>query len=155
MQFTGHLSKNDPLYNYLVHDILVQVGADGRNGIRVFNSRSSHAVYIYEDRTSNVKVVGKFFAAGKNDFHFILSFISRKFLIKPFIRRVKGGNRHIGYLHISQGPVPTIFVNKNSTSRFNSDFFTVQFHEPAAFENKVQFNMLFMIVQRGIFFDLL
>ena len=95
MQFTGHLSKNDPLYNYLVHDILVQVGADGRNGIRVFNSRSSHAVYIYEDRTSNVKVVGKFFAAGKNDFEQAKRKMYREFNNLNEIRSYLGKNHYV------------------------------------------------------------
>ena len=67
MQYLGHLSKKDPLYGYLCHEIYPQLGADGRDGIRVFSSCSSHAVYIYEDRASCVRAVGKFFADNGND----------------------------------------------------------------------------------------
>ena len=95
MQFTGHLSKNDQLYKYLVHDILPQVGADGRNGIRVFNSRSSHAVYIYEDSASTVKVVGKFFAAGEADFERAKRKMCREFNNLNEIRNYLGQNHYV------------------------------------------------------------
>ncbi|MBE6364270.1 MAG: aminoglycoside phosphotransferase family protein [Lentisphaerae bacterium] len=67
MEYIGHLPSCDPLYDFLKYDIMPQVGCSGAEGFRVFASKSSHAVYIYEDRASNVKVVGKFFAAGEPD----------------------------------------------------------------------------------------
>ena len=68
MQYLGHLSAKDPLYHYLCSEIFPQIGAYGTTGIRVFSNRSSHAVYIYEDRMTNQKAVGKFFAAEDSDF---------------------------------------------------------------------------------------
>lgn len=60
-KYLGHLSERDPLFDYLRREIFPQLGCDCRDGIRVFRTNGSNAVYIYEDRTSNRKVVGKFF----------------------------------------------------------------------------------------------
>ena len=61
MQYLGHLPENDPLYDYLKYEIFPQINCDCRDGIRVFGTNGSNAVYIYEDRASCSKVVGKFF----------------------------------------------------------------------------------------------
>ncbi|MBE6379627.1 MAG: aminoglycoside phosphotransferase family protein [Lentisphaerae bacterium] len=61
MQYLGHLPESDPLYNYLKNDIFPQINCDCRDGIRVFRTNGSNAVYIYEDRATCSKVVGKFF----------------------------------------------------------------------------------------------
>lgn len=67
MEYLGHLNSSDPLYAYLCKDIMPQLGASGKEGFRVFSSRSSHAVYIYEDRETGVKVVGKYYAVDEPD----------------------------------------------------------------------------------------
>ena len=59
--YLGCLSHHDPLYAYLEKEIFPQIGGDCRQGIRVFKTNGSNAVYVYEDRTTNRKVVGKFF----------------------------------------------------------------------------------------------
>ncbi len=59
--YLGHLSRRDMLYEYLRWEIFPRFGCDCRNGIRVFGTGGSNAVYIYEDRSSCRKVVGKFF----------------------------------------------------------------------------------------------
>lgn len=64
-EYLGHLSKNDRLYDYLQYDIFPGLGCDHPDGIRVFGTNGSNAVYIYEERRSNVKAVGKFFYSGK------------------------------------------------------------------------------------------
>ena len=61
MQYLGHLPESDPLYNYLKNEIFPQISCDCRDGIRVFQTNGSNAVYIYEDRATCNKVVGKFF----------------------------------------------------------------------------------------------
>lgn len=68
MEYLGHLSNNDPMYGYLAYNIMPQIGAYGTKGFRVFANHSSHAVYIYEDRATSQKVVGKFFSADEKDF---------------------------------------------------------------------------------------
>lgn len=68
MKYVGHLPMHDPLYNYLCRCIMPRIGADGRCGFRVFANQSSHAVYIYEDRATGLRVVGKYFGDGKSDF---------------------------------------------------------------------------------------
>ena len=60
-EYLGHLSKNDRMYDYLQYDIFPGLGCSHPDGIRVFGTNGSNAVYIYEERRSNVKAVGKFF----------------------------------------------------------------------------------------------
>ena len=62
MQYLGHLPEHDPLHHYLRAEILPQVGYwGGRAEFRVFALDGSHPVYLYEERRSLVRVVGKFF----------------------------------------------------------------------------------------------
>ena len=49
------------LYEYLRWEIFPRFGSDCSKGIRVFATGGSNAVYIYEDRATCQKVVGKFF----------------------------------------------------------------------------------------------
>lgn len=67
MEYLGHLPKTDPLYQYLKEEIMPQIGVNNLDTVRVFGSKSSHAVYIYEDKISCKRVVGKFFAVGESD----------------------------------------------------------------------------------------
>ena len=59
--YLGHLSRHDRLYNYLEEEIFPLLGGGRSDGIRVFATNGSNAVYIYEERDSNLKAVGKFF----------------------------------------------------------------------------------------------
>ncbi len=61
MQYLGHLPVNDRLYGYLKYNIFPQLNCNCTAGIRVFGTNGSNAVYIYEDRATCNKVVGKFF----------------------------------------------------------------------------------------------
>ena len=90
MQYLGHLSRHDPLFEYLRWDILPQLGCDGRDGIRVFGTNSSNEVYIYEDRHTNTKLVGKFFyMPEKNNWEHSLRLLDREYrninLVRNFI----------------------------------------------------------------------
>ena len=61
-EYVGHLSRHDPLYNYLRHDILPQMGAVRQPvDFRVFRLQDSR-VYLYEGKDSPISLVGKFFA---------------------------------------------------------------------------------------------
>lgn len=95
MQYLGHLSKKDPLYGYLCHDIFPQLGASGVEGIRVFGSSSSHAVYVYEDRASCVRAVGKFFAVGDSDFEHARRKMYREYDNLRKIRNYLGENHYV------------------------------------------------------------
>ena len=66
MEYLGHLPKTDFLYQYLKEEIMPQIGVNNLDTVRVFGSKSSHAVYIYEDKISCKRVVGKFFAVGES-----------------------------------------------------------------------------------------
>lgn len=60
-EYLGHLPSSDPLYGYLKFDIFPQLGIHDAAGFRVFRMNASNAVYLYEERHSCSKVIGKFF----------------------------------------------------------------------------------------------
>ncbi|MCI5145957.1 MAG: aminoglycoside phosphotransferase family protein [Candidatus Electrothrix sp. AR3] len=67
-QFLGYVQKEDPLYNYLRHDIQPLIhGAGGRAKYRVFRLNASNDVFLYEDKYTGTKFVGKFFLSGKKN----------------------------------------------------------------------------------------
>ncbi len=59
--YLGHLPRHDRLYSYLEEEIFPRIGGGTGDDIRVFGTNGSNAVYIYEERGSNLKAVGKFF----------------------------------------------------------------------------------------------
>jgi len=60
--YLGRLSEHDPLHGYLLHDIRAQIsGATDNTTYRVFRLNGSNDVYLYEDRNTGTKVIGKFF----------------------------------------------------------------------------------------------
>jgi len=67
MNYLGHLSNEDPLYGYLRYDILSQLGVNsGAPDFRVYSIPASNHVYLYEDRHSRTRLVGKFFGGISN-----------------------------------------------------------------------------------------
>ena len=63
MKYLGHLSKQDPLYGYLRYDILPQLGIKGVSpDFRVYGIQASNHVYLYEDLSTQTRIVGKFFS---------------------------------------------------------------------------------------------
>lgn len=64
--YLGRLSEDDPLHGYLQHDIQPQItGSSGNSNYRVFGLNGSNDVYMYEDRTTGTKLIGKFFRTSK------------------------------------------------------------------------------------------
>jgi len=64
--YLGRLPKHDPLHGYLQHDIQPLIGgASGSPEYRVFKLNGSNDVYLYEDRHSGTKVIGKFFLSSR------------------------------------------------------------------------------------------
>ncbi|MFY9269401.1 MAG: phosphotransferase [Candidatus Manganitrophaceae bacterium] len=62
MNYVGRLPKSDPLYGYLRYDILPQLGFNGASpDFRVYRIPASNHVYLYEDRHSQTRIIGKFF----------------------------------------------------------------------------------------------
>ena len=60
--YLGRLSENDPMHNYLQHQIQPQIsGTSDKSTYRVFGLNGSNDVYMYEDRNTGSKVIGKFF----------------------------------------------------------------------------------------------
>jgi aminoglycoside phosphotransferase (APT) family kinase protein len=61
--YVGHLDAADPLYGYLSHQILPQMGANGHVAdFRVFSVKDGK-VYLYEEKHSGARLLGKFFTA--------------------------------------------------------------------------------------------
>jgi thiamine kinase-like enzyme len=66
-QYVGHLHAHDPLYDYLHYQILPQVGQKNHHSaFRVFRMSGSNEVYLYQEKESNVQIVGKFFTGYGN-----------------------------------------------------------------------------------------
>ena len=64
--YLGHLSEHDPLYAYLQDHIQPQItGASGSSTYRVFRLHGSNDVYLYEERATDTKIVGKFFLSSR------------------------------------------------------------------------------------------
>ncbi|MGD9607998.1 MAG: phosphotransferase [Desulfovibrionaceae bacterium] len=66
-QYIGHLSPGDPLYAYLGQAILPLVAPDAGQDPRwrVFRVSLVSDVYLYEDKWSGARVVGKFYARAR------------------------------------------------------------------------------------------
>lgn len=66
--YIGRLSEHDPLHGYLQHHIQPQInGASGSSTYRVFRLNASNDVYLYEDRNTGSKVIGKFFLSSRKN----------------------------------------------------------------------------------------
>jgi hypothetical protein len=64
--YLGQLPEKDPLHGYLQYDIQPLVnGSTNNTSYRVFSLHGSNDVYLYEDRTTGEKVVGKFFFSSR------------------------------------------------------------------------------------------
>jgi aminoglycoside phosphotransferase (APT) family kinase protein len=63
MEYLGHLPQSDWLYGYLRYDILPKMGVYGTEpDFRVHVIRASNRVYLYKDRHTGTRVIGKFFS---------------------------------------------------------------------------------------------
>ncbi len=62
MKYLGHLSTSDPLFTYLCTEILPRLSIKSTKAdFRVFKNWASNQVYLYEDRFSQARIIGKFF----------------------------------------------------------------------------------------------
>lgn len=69
MKYVGHLSSKDPLYGYLRYDILSRMGVNGTPDFRVYKLNATKKVYLYEDKHSHARVVGKFYGGDSGRSH--------------------------------------------------------------------------------------
>ena len=62
VNYIGRLPKNDPMYGYLRDDICAHLGVHRNSAdFRVYMMPASNHVYLYEDRHSQTRIIGKFF----------------------------------------------------------------------------------------------
>jgi aminoglycoside phosphotransferase (APT) family kinase protein len=64
MKYLGHLDTHDPFYSYLRQDILPLLPSGSLAcppGFRVFQLPASSHVYLYEERHTQTRIIGKFF----------------------------------------------------------------------------------------------
>ena len=64
-EYLGHVSHTDPLYEYFKYEIQPQFSNNRRVDYRVFRQNGSSDVYLYEEKYSGVKFLGKFFLTAK------------------------------------------------------------------------------------------
>jgi hypothetical protein len=68
--YPGRLPEHDPLHGYLQQDIQPQIsGASGKSTYRVFRLNGSNDLYLFEDRNTGTKVIGKFFLSLTKECH--------------------------------------------------------------------------------------
>jgi len=109
MRHVGHLSLEDPLYGYFQNDILPRMGVHGSPDFRVYKINASKNVYLYEDKNSHVRLIGKFFSgdshgsdasachAMKQEYESLETARSFGFAGYPhYVARPLGYNAHIG-----------------------------------------------------------
>ena len=66
--YLGYLSCEDPLYGYLQHQIVPQLGFSSSDACyRVFRCCNVSNVYLYEEKHSGIRLVGKFFKSSDPD----------------------------------------------------------------------------------------
>ena len=96
-EYIGRVDPFDPLYDYMKHEIFPQLGCDCRDGIRVFRTNGSNEVYVYEDRASGQKVVGKFFYSNRmKDWNLAWRRLDREYRnIEEFRRYVDPGCHYV------------------------------------------------------------
>ena len=64
--YLGKLAEKDPLHDYLLNTIQPQVqGYAAKAKYRVFKLNGSNDVFLYEDKYTGMKVVGKFFLSSR------------------------------------------------------------------------------------------
>jgi aminoglycoside phosphotransferase (APT) family kinase protein len=60
--YIGHLPRHDPVLSFLRHELQSEIeGATDSSSYRVFKLNGSNDVYLYQDRTTGKKLIGKFF----------------------------------------------------------------------------------------------
>lgn len=60
--YIGRLAQDDPVLSFLQHDLQKEIeGATDTSSYRVFKLNGSNDVYMYEDRSTGKKLIGKFF----------------------------------------------------------------------------------------------
>ncbi|MFA6449631.1 MAG: phosphotransferase [bacterium] len=65
-RYLGRLPYNDPLHGYLQYEIQPQVNSEfERAKYRVFQLNGSNDVYLYEDKNSAARFIGKFFLSDR------------------------------------------------------------------------------------------
>jgi hypothetical protein len=89
MIYLGHLPESDPLYAYLRWEILPQLGANGRRpDFRVHRIQASNRVFLYQERHSGTRMVGKFFASPGRPDHVSCRRMHREFEALSHLRRI-------------------------------------------------------------------
>lgn len=65
MQYLGYLPTRDPMFGYLRDTIQPLLGAHRDVQYRVFRCNASNDVYLYEEKNSGTRVIGKFFLTAR------------------------------------------------------------------------------------------
>ncbi len=165
-KFIGHLPHHDPLHGYLQHDIQPQItGVSDRAKYRVYQMNASNDVYLYEDKFSGARVVGKFFLSDRkrniekaahrltNEFHNLCLMRDYGLTTSPhYVVRPLGCNYELNALLVveyCEGELLSEII-QNAICQGNYDrlyrkltalaYFLAQFHNQTAMDVTVDFN---------------
>ena len=64
-RYLGHVSTGDPIFAYFRNEIQPRLAPIDNPGYRVFRMNGSNDVYLYEERNTNTRFVGKFFLSSR------------------------------------------------------------------------------------------
>jgi aminoglycoside phosphotransferase (APT) family kinase protein len=112
-RYLGQLPQGDPLYGYLQHEIMPQLNVRPRDpGFRVFQSACSKDVYLYEEKRSGARVIGKFYPrrqgataqeTGRREYNNLFHLRSLGFAAPPhYVVRPLGYNAHLSGLLVME-----------------------------------------------------
>ena len=102
MIYLGHLPTRDPLYDYLRFDILPQLGASGTApDFRVYQLQASNRVFLYKDRRSSTRIIGKYFASADRPTEISCYRMEREFQNLSYLRSLG----FVGYPHYIARPL--------------------------------------------------
>lgn len=123
----GSLPQNDPLYDFLKNDVQPNAGIYCDNPVYdVFKLHGSNSVYLYTERFSGQKIVGKFFLPeGSNDYDTATERMEKEYNALTFMRSY-------GF------DTPPFYVAKPlGKNIFLNDFLAVEFCEGELFSRLI------------------
>ncbi|MDD3471278.1 MAG: phosphotransferase [Syntrophaceae bacterium] len=174
-KYLGHLSQEDPLYAYMREEIIPQFGLHIQDvDFRVFQPPNSHHVYVYEERQSGMRVVGKFhppsskstlepISSGQIEYNNLVFLRSLGFDEPPhYVVRPLGFNRDLGNALIVEyrsddllGNIITDAIHFGKTERLYRKLsslgnFLASFHNHTAASWRVNFDISHAYMRRLI-----
>ena len=166
MKYLGHLSTDDPFYEYLRQTIVPLLdGSLNSPDFRVYRLPASNHVYLYEDRHTHLRIIGKFFGGVphldpeaalrrmEREYNNLCHLRSIGFAGYPhYVVRPLGRNAHLNKVLVEEYCYATSFsefivraIRKGERDALfqklgSLAYFLATLHNRTAHDNKVDFN---------------